>query len=122
MSPHDTARLDAPSLPLIGRARPAMAKATLPDVRKPDVADIWREKIGRSVERTRTLAQMTLKEFADAIGKDERQIARWIEGKDRPQFDAIFSVPTLRSYLVIALAELADDVVVETTISIRRAG
>lgn len=95
-----------------------MAKA---DLRKPEMAD-WREQIGRAIERARTLACCTLKEFAALIGRDERQIARWIAGTERPQMDAIFGVPQLRGPLVIALAELAEEVRVETTITIRRAG
>lgn len=100
---------------LLPDTRPAMAKA---DLRKADIGD-WREVIGRAVERTRTLTQRSLKEFADAIGRDERQVARWIAGRERPQFDAIFAVAALRGSLVIALAELAEDIEVSTTIRIR---
>jgi len=101
---------------LLPDMRPAMAKA---DLRKADLAD-WRAAIGRAVERTRTLTQRSLKEFADAIGRDERQVARWIAGSERPQFDAIFAVSALRASAVLALAELAEEIEVSTTIRIRR--
>lgn len=93
-----------------------MAKA---DLRIPD-QEAWRGRIGDAIERTRTLARLSLKEFADRIGRDERQVARWIHGAERPQFDALFAVPGFRALLVQALAELADGVQVETHITIRR--
>ncbi len=92
-----------------------MAKA---EVRK---ADMWRLAVGAAIERTRILSGLSLKEFARDIGRDERQIARWIDGTDRPQFDAIFGVDALRQPLVIALAELAGHgVELQTVITIRR--
>lgn len=116
MNPHDTGQLDKCHL-LTSDVRPRMAKASL---RKADVAD-WREQIGRAIGRARILSGLSLKEFADAIGRDERQVARWIGGGERPQFDAIFAVVQLRGCLVIALAQLADaDITVDTIITIRR--
>lgn len=93
-----------------------MAKA---DLRKPEIGD-FREQIGRGIERARLLSGLSLKEFADQIGRDERQIARWITGAERPQFDAIFAVKALRGPMVVALAELSETVDVQTTIVIRR--
>lgn len=98
----------------IGHAR--MAKA---DLRKPETQE-WRAAIGRAIERTRTLAQQSLKEFADTIGRDERQVARWIAGTERPQFDAIFAVKAFRGPIVVALAEISDEIEIETTVRIRR--
>jgi DNA-binding transcriptional regulator YiaG len=109
---HDS--LAARHLPL-SDIRPRMAKA---DLRKAEVDD-WRAAIGRAIERTRTLSQMSLKEFADAVQRDERQVARWITGAERPQFDAIFGVEGLRAPLVIALAEMSQDVEVITEIRVR---
>jgi DNA-binding transcriptional regulator YiaG len=97
--------------------RPQMAKAGLPDVRKADV-EAWKTEIGRVVRRVR--GAQTLKEFAAAIARDERQVARWEEGKERPQFDAIFAVRAFRGPLVLELAALAEDAQIVTTISIRR--
>lgn len=92
---------------------PRMAKA---DLRKTDID--WKAQIGKAIERVQ--GTLTLKEFADAIGRDERQVARWITGAERPQFDAIFAVDRFQGPLVSALAELARGVEVETTITIRR--
>lgn len=93
-----------------------MAKADLP---KAEMVD-WRAQIGTAIERTRLLSGLSLKEFADAIGRDVRQVGRWITGDERAQLDAIFTVRELRGPLVIALAELSQTVEVETTIRIRR--
>jgi DNA-binding transcriptional regulator YiaG len=94
-----------------------MAKAVLPEIRKTDLDD-WKEQIGGAIRKVR--GALSLKEFADLVDRDDRTIARWEEGKERPQFDAIFAVRELRGPLVIALAELSQTVEVETTIRIRR--
>ncbi len=104
--------------------RPRMAKA---DVRKPDVDD-WRGQIGRAVARAMALQGWSLKEFAGAVGRDERQCARWISGAERAQLDALFAVPALRVSLLQAFAELTKRAVadagyaveIETTIRLRR--
>lgn len=105
---------------LLAETRPRMAKVSLPDVRKPE-ADTWRADIGRTVQRAISLLGWSLKEFAGAVGRDERQCARWIAGIERPQLDVIFAVPPLRRVWVIAIAEIVgEDVEIETTIRVRR--
>ncbi len=91
-----------------------MAKA---DVRKADL--VWRLSVGQAIERARLLSGLSLKEFADRVGRNERQVARWINATDRPQFDAIFAREELRHPLVLALAELAG-AGVEFTVRLRR--
>lgn len=94
-----------------------MAKATL----KSDIngePDGWREAIGRAIERAMFLRGWSLKEFAAAVGRDERQCARWITGGERPQFDTLFAVEALRQPLIQAMAELVG-VKVRTTITLR---
>jgi len=96
-----------------------MAKA---DLRK---TENWQE-LGRAVDRVRTMHRLSLKEFADALStedapRDERQVGRWIEGKERPQVDVIFGVQKFRRSMVIALAEEAGEgVEVDTVVTIRR--
>ena len=97
--------------------RPAMAKA----VQKKDL-HVWREQIGRVITRVWSLAGLSQKEAAALIDRDQAQVGRWERGEDRPQFDAIFAVPSLRRPLIQALAELADDVIVETVVRMRRDG
>lgn len=89
-----------------------MAKA---DLRKPD-AD-WKTAVGRVIRQVRGV--LSLKEFAAAICRDERQVARWEAGLEHAQIAAIFAVEGFRSALVIALAELAG-LETETTIRARR--
>ena len=95
-----------------------MAKS---DLRKAEIPD-WRADVGQAIERMRLLARLSLKELAALIVRDERQVARWIAGSERPQLDALFAVAALRQPLVIALAELAqaDGVDVVTQITVRR--
>lgn len=125
---------------LLSDMRPAMVKADIriPEsadgagplgeqvIRKTDVSDSarpesgsddWRLRIGRALERVK--GSKSLKEFADLIQRDERQVKRWIDGAERPHLDAIFAVESLRGALVIALAELAKDIEVITEIRVR---
>jgi DNA-binding transcriptional regulator YiaG len=111
---HLAAQLDGLSSPVNGSGRKTMAKM---DVRKADEGDL-RVEIGRAVRLTR--GTLSLKEFAAAIVRDERQIARWEEGKERPHVDAIFAVRAFRLVFIEALAGLDDDVQVQTVITIRR--
>lgn len=106
---------------LSSEIRPRMAKADLPDVRKAET-DEWRARVGAAIERTRMLCGHSLKEFADLVGRDERQVSRWIAGTERPQLDAIFMVDAFRQPLIVALAELAqgDGVEIVTEIRVRR--
>ena len=78
-------------------------------------------EIGRGIARARLLIGWSKKELAAAVDRDESQISRWEAGKERPQFDALWSVPAFRAPFVIALAELAKDgIEISTEIRIRR--
>src|SRR5262245_28750689 len=109
--------LDRSAPLLTSDIRPRPAKAHL---RKAEEGE-WRARVGGAVERAYKLCGWSLKEFASKVRRDERQLARWISGAERPQFDVMFGVEVVRSALVIALAELAGaGVQVETTVTIRR--
>lgn len=98
-------------------SKPRMAKV---DLRKAE-RDTWKTDAGRTVDRARKLLGWSLKEFAVAVNRDERQCARWFDGSERPQLDAIFAVSALRRVFLIACAEEAGDgVLVSTTITITR--
>lgn len=116
MAAHDTAQLARRSSPDIGDVRPRMAKV---DLRKAETHEATRKQIGDAIDRCRTLCRLSLKEFAQALDREERQVARWIAGTERPQLDAIFANTQLHLAFVQALAELANAEVV-TTITIRR--
>lgn len=91
----------------------SMAKA---DLRKAD-HDL-RPAIGRAVRHARGV--LSLKEFAALVDRDERQIARWEDGKERPHFDALFAIARLQQPLVVALSELADGVEIVMQLQLRR--
>lgn len=76
---------------------------------------------------TSLTGQWTLKEFAArleaATGRswDERQLRRWQDGTDRPQFDALWAIEELRVPIVLQFAALAGTAVeVTTQITVRR--
>jgi len=94
----------------------SMAKADLKNLEKPD----FQAEIGKGVARARLLVGWSKKELAAEVRKDEAQISRWESGKERPQFDALWSVPSMRGPLVIALAELSGQIEVNTVLQIRR--
>jgi hypothetical protein len=93
-----------------------MAKA---DLRKPESVD-FRAAIGRCIERAYKSIGWNLDELAEAVHHDQRQVARWISGAERAQFDVLFSVESLRGPLVIALAGLSEQIEVVTEIRVRR--
>jgi hypothetical protein len=85
---------------LLPDTHPRMAKA---DLRKTDM----RRKVGRAVKRTIDLSGLTLKEFAAAVKRDERQCARWATGEERPHTDAILEAAGLGKLWIQALGEIA---------------
>lgn len=90
--------------------KPRMAKVALAEVRKTDhEADLWQSLVGEAVKTVQLWAGLSLKEFADRLGKNERQVARWISGEDHAQFGAIFAVPEFRALAVLALAQIAKE-------------
>lgn len=92
-----------------------MAKADLNPI------ETWRSSVGQAIHRCFALARLSQKEAAALIGREPAQIARWINGQERPQFDAIFAVDCLRHPLILALAEIAGSgVKIRTEISIER--
>ena len=99
--------------------RPRMARADLSS--STAVANDFRSEFGAVVERVRQRAGLSLKQFADRIKRDERQIARWINGTERPQFDAIFAREEFRPLVVEAIAEIAGaGVQLETVVRVTR--
>lgn len=89
-----------------------MAKAVLNEVEKRD----FRAEIGKAIQRACSLAGWSQKETAGRMGRDTAQLARWIAGTERPQFDALFAVEELRWPLIQALAQIDPRNEIETTI------
>lgn len=112
-----TAQLSKTHLQRLENVSPVMAKADLNFVETS-----WREQIGKAIDEAIALANRTQKEVWAALGhQDGAQLNRWLSGKERPQFDALFAVEWLRQPLVIALAKLAGEgVEITTHIQIRR--
>lgn len=103
----------APCPLLSSETRPRMVKAVLLKAANNDT--------GRAIERARQLRGWSLKEFAGAAQRGERQIARWMDGTEHPQLDTLFAIVSFRQPLIVALAEIAGlGVNVRTTITMRR--
>lgn len=105
---------------LSSEKRGPMAQVPISALRKAEDDETARALIGKAIERAAKSMGWNLDEFAREVDRDPRQVARWFSGKENPQFHALFAVPAFRGPLVIALAALADDIDVTTTISIRR--
>lgn len=114
--------LAQPSLPtplLVPERRQKQAKAALPDVRKAEIERLWK-KDGAAMREVQHAFGLTLKEFAAAIGKDERQVERQMQGVERPQIEAVRAIARFEGPMLIALARRADGVEVDTVIHVRR--
>jgi len=99
----------------LSEIRPSqMAKANL---RKPEMP--WRERVGRAFARA--AAPWSLKELSEMLDRDERQIARWKTGGERAPFDVLLACDPLRPRLIVELAKLDEEIVVETVVRMRTA-
>lgn len=106
----------APVISSERRTGPGQAKA---DLRKAESHE--RRLIGKAIDRARQLRGWNLDEFAQAVKRDPRQCARWFDGSERAQMDALFAVESLRQPLIVAFAEVAGaGVEVVTEIRVRR--
>lgn len=95
------------------------AKAGLKGLK--EIETRWRELVGGAIARAIAISGLSQKEVAGLTERDPAQVARWLTGAERPQFDALLAVEKLRQPLIVALAELAGDgVEIETVVRIRR--
>jgi len=111
--------LAQPSLPtplLVSEKGARMAKAAL---RKPEKHEQW-VKHGEAMREVQRTLGLLLKEFARELGKDERQVERQMEGRERPQIEAVLAVAQFEGPMLIALAKRTNGVEVDTVVHIRR--
>jgi len=114
------AQANLPTPLLVSEKRAKQAKAGLPDVRKAEIDAAFYARLGACMAEVQHVFGLTLKEFSAALGKDDRQVQRQIEGKERPQIEVVFAVERFQPAMVIALARLATGVEVDTVIHVRR--
>ena len=101
---------------VIGEMKPKMVKASLPKGESPD----FLVEIGGCLDFARREVGWTVDQLSAELGKDSKQVARWMRGEERTQIDTVFRVPQLRAPFVIALSRLAVDDFEEETILRRR--
>lgn len=77
-------------------------------------------KHGACMKKVMQFLGLSLEEFAFALGKDERQIARQMLGQERPQIEVVLAVDRFQGVMLIALAQLSSDIEVETVLHMRR--
>lgn len=77
--------------------------------------------VGHVVESARRMRGWTNDELAGQVNRDPRQVAKWQDGRERPQFDALFKIDDdlFKNALVIALARLGTSVEIDTVIRLR---
>lgn len=92
-----------------------MAKAGLRKSESPYYA-----QLGACMREVQHAFKLTLQEFAAELGKNESQVRRQMDGRERPQLEVVFAVEKFQGPLVIALARLATGVDVDTVIHVRR--
>lgn len=99
-----------------GGQAPAEAK---PDP-KPLGEVCFRRVIGRAIECALEASGISKQEASYAMGyANQSSLAKWISGEETPQFAKLWSIPRLRTPLVIALASACDtDVEVRTVVTV----
>lgn len=106
--------------PLLVSEKPKKTAKVSPDfLRKTEKDTLWCE-LGKCLVFVCYDAGLSIKEFAARIGKDAGQVQRQMEGKERPQIEAVFAVPEFRAPLVIALSRITPQIEVSTELRIRR--
>lgn len=95
------------------------AKAGLRSAEKSEI-DPHYVKLGGCMADVMRFSGLSLEEFAYALKKDERQIARQLQGKERPQIEAVLAIDRFQGPMVIALARISAGVEVDTVIHVRR--
>jgi len=94
-----------------------MAKADLPKGENSPRAD-WL-LLGDCLDTARRVLGWTVDRLARELRRDEKQVARWIRGEERPQVETIIGIPALGAEYSIALAARVG-CVVETVVTLRR--
>jgi ribosome-binding protein aMBF1 (putative translation factor) len=108
-------RREADSHRVLADVKPVMAKAT---VRLSEVRNFQAE-IGACLNAARNALGWNLDELAHALGKDARQVRRWISGEERTQVDVCFACDAIRAEFGIRLAALSG-AEIETVVRIKR--
>ena len=106
-----------PNLPtplLVPEKSARMAKA---DIRSAEV-DPHYARLGACMTEVMRFLGLSLEEFAFALQKDERQVSRQMQGRERPQLEAVLAVDRFQGPMVIALARISSGV--DTVIHVRR--
>jgi hypothetical protein len=114
-----TPSMSQPSLPTPIRVSDTRARTAKASIRKADTKALYKA-LGGCIADVIRAHGLSLKEFSAEIGKDERQMARQIDGTDRPQLEAVFAIQRFQAPLVIALAKLATGVEIDTVLTFRR--
>lgn len=111
-----------PSLPtplLVSEKPKKQAKATLKTLRKAEKGSQW-QKWGVAIKAVQHEFQLSLKEFAAELERDERQVQRWMDAQERPQIETVLAVERFEPVMLIALAKKTSGVEVDTVIHVRR--
>jgi hypothetical protein len=88
---------------------------------KADLRKAATNEAGRAIARAMHVRGWSLKEFADAAQRGERQLARWMDGTEHAQLDTLFAIVSFRQPLIVALAECAGlGVEVQTIVTLRK--
>jgi ribosome-binding protein aMBF1 (putative translation factor) len=104
---------------VLPKNRRSMAKAVLSKVTDDTKKREALRNLGDCLDFARRYVGWTVDQLAAELERTPQQVGRWITGEERCQVDAVLCLRQLHGPFVIAMANLSDDVVVETTIKIR---
>lgn len=87
----------------LAEIEPRMLRA---DLRNAEAVN-FRAEVGACLQRAASLLGWSLKELAGHLDRDERQVARWLNGTERVQVDVVFDCEELRQPFAYQLARLS---------------
>ena len=76
-------------------------------------------QLGAALKAAANSLGWSLKELAAALERDDRQIARWLDGHEHVQLSRVWGVKALQVPFIEALSKFTTGCEVETTIRIR---
>lgn len=112
-----TIQRDGARLPLLNSVpRPAMAKVHTPSHGNPACWSL----IAACLDEVRRDAGLNVDEFADVLERDPRQVGKWLNATERPQFETVFAIDRFQQPLLLALARRVPSIQITTQLTVVR--
>lgn len=77
--------------------------------------------IAACLDEVRRDAGLNVDEFAGLLDRDARQVGKWLNATERPQFETVFAIERFQQPLLLALARRVPSIQITTQLTVRSA-